>query len=169
MKHVALQPRVLPLIAALAALGALGWCAPSRAAASCGDYVTMAHDRVSSIPPPVSPGLTILPAPDGITTNPAPPARVTQNRGPLSRTCRQCPMRPSDPGGRPCRGPWCSGDPIPIPIAPPTVVESPGEPWALHGAVAAHKDVGPAPFASHAGQFARVHHVSSIYHPPRVA
>src|SRR5947209_8541554 len=86
-------PRLLA--AALLAWLAQGVVAPATARASCGDYVTFSHGEGQSRPshhPPAVP----RPAPRNLTP-----------------CCDQVPNDLLAPGPAPCRGPGCSGNPLP--------------------------------------------------------
>jgi hypothetical protein len=165
MRSVVCQTRVRRSVAALAVLLILGWFAPSRALATCGDYLTMRHHggtEQSQLPlfangastqalPTDSELLQLLPhAPiRGETTRPVP--------------CQQC---PASPGEAPCQGPWCSGShaPMPVPTAP---VETSQDSWACWWSAQQAAQGQQLHRTMLDADLNRVHHVFPIFHPPR--
>jgi hypothetical protein len=172
MRQVAIQSRALLRTAILASLAALGWFAPTRVEASCGDYVTivphgavpMQHRMPISGHTPATQGQDI---PTNFTPRHAPDRLGSTQHVPLpSAPCRQCPFDPANPGNAPCQGPWCSGNHGPLTV-PATTHESPREDSAVCGSVPRVGDAKPIPHAFLDDQAARIHHVVPIYHPPR--
>jgi hypothetical protein len=165
MRSVVCQTRVLRSAAALAVLLILGWLIPSRALATCGDYLTMRHHADTGQPlfPAFGTGLStqVLPADSELL-------QMLQDIGVRGETTRPVPCQqcPASPGEAPCQGPWCSGShaPMPVPTAP---VETSQDTWACwwsaHQAAQGqqlHRTMLDA-------DLNRVHHVFPIFHPPR--
>jgi hypothetical protein len=164
------------LVAAIAlAMLAVGWFAPARATASCGDYV--ARTPGGSMPAhPEAPRL-----PDQVPDTPLDARLIhfsTQlaggdlllNRVParMPAPCVPCQGRPARPDAPPCEGPWCSGSHRPL-TPPPSPVQRPHEQWPWCG-TGARPDASEAlPHAGPHGQADRVHHVFPVFHPPRPA
>jgi hypothetical protein len=164
MRCVVSQSRALQSAAALVALLTLGWFAPSRALATCGDYLTMRHhsDTGQQIP--------ALPVFDtGLPTHGFPTdtelLRHELFRRETSRPvpCQRC---PTAPGEAPCQGPWCSGNhaPMPVPTAP---VENSQDPWACWWFAPLAAEGQQVHRAGLDAELNRVHHVFPIFHPPR--
>jgi hypothetical protein len=164
MTPISSHPWIRCAIAALAGLLVMGWCAPSRLLASCGDYVTSGHGRSAPhemSPLPVFDVNTPLLDREGLPQmlNTAFAVRNLARPGP----CQQCPMAPSD---TPCQGPWCSGSHVPMPVLPSTI-EHVQDHWACWGSAEANdpgEQVGLHVFQD---QQDRIHHVFPIFHPPR--
>jgi hypothetical protein len=134
---------------------------PSRAHASCGDYITMARDHDLS----VVHGAPQLVYDDNQVVPDALPHRLSglaQHEPAQPLPCRKC---PAAPGQAPCQGPWCSGSHVPMP-APPTTTASVLDPWTLGGSLEVLEQV-PADRSLLAEQRGRVHHVFPVFHPPR--
>jgi hypothetical protein len=163
---------VLRAVAAVAALLAMGWYAPSQALASCGDYVTITsghrlsgqHNQSppSELPPPVFDESSRFADREamslrlGTTFVAREPARPSP--------CRQCPSQPSD---APCQGPWCSGNHLPMPVPVPTTannVEDHVACWAAGDMTCSSEQIGLHVLCD---QLHRVHHIFPIFHPPR--
>src|SRR4051812_44069437 len=108
MRQVASNTWVLRSAAVLTALVGLGWFAPSRAMASCGDYVTMTPHHGDSVPSLPSYDVAIpaqfLPN-DALLASAG--GRLLHHATAHPLPCRRCPVAP---GQAPCHGPWCSGD-----------------------------------------------------------
>jgi len=149
--------------AVAAAFLALGLFAPS-ARASCGDYVSMAsHGKPAahtSSGGQHSSGTQSeqRPAKSELETPPAP--RPTP--------CQRCPHAPGEPGKAPCRGPACSGDPAPLTV-PATTVELVRDHWAAWWCAFQLADFSSTPHAFLTEQSGRIHRVSPVFHPPRIA
>jgi hypothetical protein len=164
-----------PATAAIAALLALGWCAPSRVLASCGDYVTTASERghsahhasppsaPSELPPLVVFDLTSRPGDrEAMSLSLGSPYVVREPARPTP--CQQCPLQPKN---APCQGPWCSGNPAPMPL--PTTVEPVEDHWACcsaEGILCSGEQIGLQMLDD---QQDRIHHVFPTFHPPRPA
>jgi hypothetical protein len=161
MVRVSLHVSVRTWTAIAIALAASVWCAPSRALASCGDYITMTRDH----------GPFQAPAAPQFVQNDSSRletefvrdvlGRLAQHVPAPSLPCQKCPVAP---GQAPCQGPWCSGNHVPIP-APPTTVGPLQDAWACgFDVLAARTPVGVSLLAEQRG---RVHHVFPVFHPPR--
>jgi hypothetical protein len=157
------------------AMLALGWLAPARAFASCGDYVSMTpHGSMPAhhdAPPPMVHD-SVMPVSGSWDPVPAWLAGgdLLLNRVParMPAPCVPCQGRPAAPDAPPCEGPWCSGSHRPL-TPPPTPVERPHEQWPWCGAGAVPDDSGALPHAGPHGPADRVHHVFPVFHPPRPA
>jgi hypothetical protein len=80
-----------------------------------------------------------------------------------SSPCQRCPREPGKP---PCRGPWCSDAPVPMPV-PPSTVEHVEQQWACWWAAQRGADGEPMDLHVLRDDQDRIHHVFPIYHPPR--
>jgi hypothetical protein len=122
---------------ALLALLALLLLAPSAARASCGDYVTMGSSTAAHSASPSLPSDNRLGVP-----------AVPRRHGP-------------------CHGPFCSGNPLPAPLAPVPPAPVHGDQWAhLCGLLL----VAPADTANPVSMDdsrTPVRHGLLVYHPPR--
>jgi hypothetical protein len=159
----ALQSWARPLAVGVLALALLGWCAPLRSAASCGDYVTMTPGHGQPSGHEFAMPLFNIVTPHTDDAQPT-GSLLASTRTPIAYPdlppCQRCPGKP------PCRGPWCSGGPEPLPV-PPSTVEQPQEQWAywwLSHFGADHRRIA---LYLQSDTQDRVHHVFPIYHPPR--
>lgn len=158
------RPWVQSAIAVLTALVAMGWCAPSRALATCGDYVMSGHGATE---PHESAPLPVFDASSRPLDHEALPpllgsaftARTLAKPAP----CRQC---PTSPGDAPCEGPWCSGSHQPMPV-PPTTVDNVQDHWACWRSTTARDTGMQVGLRMPNDRLDRVHHVFPIFHPPR--
>jgi hypothetical protein len=154
---------------AIVALLVVGWYAPTRSYASCGDYVTMQPHReyVTLQPSPTFDFGPRLNA-DAARLDPGSFAdRIDTTPAPARPRCR-CPYSPLTPERVPCQGPWCSNSPGPLtPV--PTSVEKPHEQWGLYAGDMAPGTSDPIPHRFLSDHAERIHRVSPIYHPPRSA
>ena len=93
------------------------------------------------------------------------PAPGVLPQTPRKLPCGRCPLS-DEPGRRTCQGPFCSENhtPAPAPTTTPKVVQ---ESWACLWSLLSLGDTDPAGLASFIDAGPRVHHVSSIFHPPR--
>jgi hypothetical protein len=145
---------------------ALGCFAPSRALASCGDYVTMHSGGVAmdhAILDPIAPlryGLAVSPS-DG-------DARTLERSDPAPiAPCGRCVPNREAPGPLPCQGPWCSrGQSQPTDL-PTTASPKPREQQAAHLPVPRLGVSGPVLEAALCARVTRIHRIEPIYHPPR--
>jgi hypothetical protein len=165
MAWSALQSWARPFAAGVLALAVLGWCAPSRSAASCGDYLTMTpgHGQPSGHDSMVPSFTIVSQRTDAQQTNSLLASPIAPIAYPELPPCQRCPQEPGKP---PCRGPWCSGGPEPLPV-PPSTAEQPQEQWAywwLSHIGADHRRIALYLLSDTQD---RVHHVLPIYHPPR--
>jgi hypothetical protein len=148
--------------ATLAALLALGWCAPTRALASCGDHVTIVRHRGDPLPNGFYPRTA---------ANSLPTAREQLHLGNNERVRNEtsrpvpCPQCPATPGQAPCEGPWCSGSHAPLPA--PTTVEHGQDHWACWWSALLFADAQRCAHNAIRDPLNRTHHVFPIYHPPR--
>jgi hypothetical protein len=158
--------------ATLAALLAMGWFAPSRALASCGDYVTITSGHAPSAHHQ-APASEPTRAPLAVFDESIPPAdrqpmalrlggTFVAREPVLPAPCRQCPLRP---GNAPCQGPWCSGNHVPMSV--PTTVDNVedhaacGEGGEILGL---GEQIGLQMLCD---EQHRVNHIFPIFHPPR--
>lgn len=157
MPHHRAYSWVLTAAAAVLALVGQGWLAPV-ARASCGDYVTIVRPDGTVVPPMANHG--------PVSTSSTPTTGVSPQTPPRL-PCGRCPLSDA-PGRRTCQGPFCSENHTPAP-APSTTVKNVQESWACLWSLLNLADANPARLASSVDAGRRVHHVSSIFHPPRAA
>jgi hypothetical protein len=165
MRRAAFQSRISRLAAALAVFLTLGWFAPSRALATCGDYIAMSgqHGQHSTQAPEFAPEIS-TPGFHIARELPQLLSEKSVRHDPVRPSpCRQC---PAAPGQAPCQGPWCSGSHSPLTV-PPTTVESPRQDNAVCWSMPCLGDAEPITHAFLDEHAARIHHVLPIYHPPR--
>jgi hypothetical protein len=163
MKRATNQFRAYYRTAILILLAALGWFAPSRVQATCGDYLTVGT-AVHHMPA-ISGRDVQMPA-HAFTTDSF-HSQTLDARNYVQTPIPASPCRcPADPGKAPCRGPLCSGSHSPLNV-PPTTVEGPRNDGAAGWPLPRFGDFEPLTHAFLDVKPARIHHVLLIYHPPR--
>jgi hypothetical protein len=165
MRRAAFQSRISRSAAVLAALLTFGWIAPSRALATCGDYIAMPghHGQPAAEAPDFASGTPRRGVPAALELPQLLSEKLVRTDTSPPQPCRQC---PAAPGQAPCPGPWCSGSHSPLTV-PPTTVEGPRQDNAVCWAAPRCSDSETIPHAFLDEQVARIHHVLPIYHPPR--
>jgi hypothetical protein len=163
--------RLLIRTALAAALVSIGCFAPTRAHASCGDYVTIGAHHGAALDYG-TPHVAIF---GWSTHDVAAPSRAQRDEqpavaavAPVAPACGHCPLRPHSPGNVPCQGPGCSSYPGPL-ATPPSIVETSGKQWGALELPTVLVEIGQIPHRYLSTLLDRVHHVVPVYHPPRSA
>jgi hypothetical protein len=139
------------------ACAAFLFLAESRLLAGCGDHQLFnfqAFETVStSTPHAIQPGA-------GLTTS-------NLNK-PLP--CGQCPFQQNMPGEEPCRGPYCSGNPLPhgTPVSSTNVQET-QELWSLCNSLGTPDCQQHGNWLHPSESILPISSTDSIFHPPRQA
>jgi len=176
LMHFAVGRSWVLLAAATLAATALGdWLAPSRACASCGDYLTiLPGDGPSMVGHGVLTSKTQWLGTHGqgslaISRESASQAEAiaaSVRALPKPLPCQRCPFAPE--GNVPCEGPWCSANQVPT-TAPTIVLEHIQKNLACWRTAFVNDQRASA---SHLHVFdtqAPVHRCDPIFHPPRVS
>jgi hypothetical protein len=171
MRRSSRTSRLLIRTALLAAVVSIGCFAPASAHASCGDYVTIAAHNGAAMDHGTPHVATFRTSSHDVTA----PSRAQRDEQaavtavtPVAPACGHCPHRPQSPGNVPCQGPACSGYPGPL-AAPPSTVEDSGKQWGALELPTALLEIERIAHRYLSTPVDCVHHVLSIYHPPRSA
>jgi hypothetical protein len=150
MKRYATTSWARFLAAALLAWLGQGTVAPSAARASCGDYVTVSSGEGETTPSHQPPAPT-RPCPGNVTP------------------CREHVPAEALPDSQvPCRGPGCSGNPVPPPEPLTTVSPEGGQDhWVCLVSLPVFLPADPGDPRTEPGALRPVRHGLSVFHPPR--